>query len=652
MPKSFVILANKSINKLGHSDFPMHIRISPLLIIIVLTLSSFLLIGSPLQPKTAAQSCPIFHLTLSPAPTGLNMLTANSYSAFYLIGLQYLGLYPTPALNGQLQWSTAITDWINHNSNYTQWTFNVKPGLKWSNGQVVNASDILNTYSKNFAFNASYDFVNAASEVTSSSALNSSAAVFNLNTSDAHFAERISSLLFTVVYPQSVTSQGPSTNNLGTLVTDGPFYVSNYQAGQTQMVLKRNPYYTPLPNICEIDVNFVESFSQDSTYLLSGTTDLAQLVPNSAASVMKNPYIHLYDQKGFFIQTIEYNVTSYPYNMTAFRQALAYGINRTTIIQQAFNSYAASADPSGQGDVSPASSWYNPNVTQYNYDQNKSLQLLSSIGIAKGSDGFLQYPNGTDITIAIWATSSYTSDTIAADDVANSLNLLGFRTNLQITSASALVGDFYSNIDDIQHAMIIYTGGGTIFADPWLSAEPAWQVYWEPGLANSHWEYPPSADTEYYSNLTAVKNTDNLTLLHTYLNNIQSLNAQYLPTLALAYPDFLWAYNTQYWNNWTPGQILYQNIAWNYTAFADLLPASSTSTSANSTTSTTSSMSSSSTTSGFSSTSSTTSASSNSSGGIGLPTEAAIVIVVVVVIAGVGIYSMRRRGAKAPTPPS
>ena len=152
--------------------------------------------------------------------------------------------------------------------------------------------------------------------------------------------------------------------------------------------------------------------------------------------------VHLLQERGNGITTLEYNDSIYPYNMTAFRQALVYGINQTDIVNSAFAGYAETAY-NGQGIVDPIGGknyWYNPNITQYSLDQNKSLSLLASIGINKGSDGLLHYPNGTAVSLTLWADTDQTEDTVAAAIVQNDLQSIGFSIPLQITSLNSIIG--------------------------------------------------------------------------------------------------------------------------------------------------------------------------------------------------------------------
>jgi len=540
-----------------------------------------------------AQSCPAsqtLRLTTFPLPASFNMLTSTTLSGYIMAALLQNTVYPYVTFaNGSLDWNSSITNWVSHNSNYTVWLFHVTPGLQWSNGQPVTSQDILNTYSLTYALNSSYDLVGAASEVQSMQAVNSSTAQFVLNQTDAHFAERISLMIFENVQPASAIAQGPAANLFNQNVTDGPYYIAQpYVSGSSQVVLERNPDYKPLPGACELIVNFVESSSQLSEFLTSGSTDIAGPVdPSSVTADLNNPSIHLIDEKGVNIMTMQYNVTSYPYNMTAFRQALAYSVNQSQILSQALSGYGV-LGYSAEGDVSPtAGPLYSANIPQYSFNQSQALSLLQSIGITKGTNGVLQYKNGTAVSLSLITDSDQTFDVIAAGIVQDNLQQLGFQISTQVLSGQTITGDFPGNVNDIQHALVLYTSiGGAFFQNAWTDAQPGYHVYLlSYGVGGNYWEYPPSVNDEYNSNLTAIDNTANPAQEKTYIDSIQALNAEYLPVVTLAYPDELWAYNTQHWTGW-PSRYLYVGSWLNDTALAALKPvstATSTSTTSGST---------------------------------------------------------------------
>ncbi len=556
-------------------------------------------------------------MTLFPLVASMNFLTSTTYSGYVLSALQYWTVYPYATnADGSLYWNDSITNVVTHNANYTQWDFHVTPGLKWSNGQNVTGQDILNTYSSNYALNSTYDLVNVAPEIASSSLINSSTAQFNLNASDAHFAERISMMIFENVQPPASIAQGVASNLFNQSVSVGPFYLGKpYTSGDFELIFYRNPYFKPQPAACELDVNLVEGTSQISQYLSSGTTDIAGSIdPSSVSADLKNPNIHILDEKALNIMTMQYNVTVYPYNVTAFRQALVYAIDQSQIQSQALSGYGTTAYNS-EGIVPPnQDQLYNANQQQYSYNTTKALQLLSSMNITKGSDGMLHYSNGTVVTLNLITDSEQTFDVVAAGLVKSELSNLGFNVNFQSIASQTITGDFPTNAQGIQQSMILYTSiGGTFFPNAWIDSTQGCHAYLlSYGVGCNQWEAPPSADAQYNSNKSAIDNTSDPAQVNHYLANIQALNAQYLPVIVLNYPDNLYAYNTQHWTGW-PSRFFYAGSWLNDTALAALQPVtgSTTSSSQSSTTSAPTTSSSSGVASTSSSVPSTTSSSSS-----------------------------------------
>ncbi len=522
-------------------------------------------------------NCPpnsILKWTLIGSPPSLNPNTIVTNTAgFILAGLEYTGV-ETYDPYGNVNNNTFFTSSITHNSNYTQWTFNVKPGIKWSDGENLTAQDIIAT--ENMSANPTYDYAGLGLFVTKAYAPNNLTAVFNLNQSDAWLPLQLTQdgIPGINTMPASVVNQiYPSGSNLGTNVVNGPFYLYNFHVGDLTATMYRNPYWSPQPSICEVQINFVESLSLGAERLLSGASDLAFISPTDAPTITSHPNLHVLDEKGIGIATLEYNDSMYPYNFTAFRQALVYGINQSEYIDQALGGYGLPAY-NAEGTVTPvATKWYDPNQIKYSYNSTEALALLSSMGITKGSDGFLHYQNGTAVSLSVWTDTSNTEDLIGASTVQKDLTSLGFNINLVATSTASLVGDYTANTNGIRNSLILFSaevynpGAGVV------DSYPGWALYWAPPIANPYWIYPPSANNQYLSNYTAMQATDNYSLDQQYLNNIQTLNSQYLPTVVLGYPDELYGYSTQQWTNWPTGYFDEGvNSTPNFTAWDSLTP--------------------------------------------------------------------------------
>lgn len=559
--------------------------------------------------------------------------------------MEFYGIYPMLGPTGVQYWNMSIVDWIKSNSNYTQWTVNVRPGLKWSDGTNVTSADIIATYSPTFGFNPAYDFTGEHQKVTSVVPLNTSAVQFNLNQSDAHFIETISPLVLMNVLPKA----DANTNYTGfgtTQVVTGPFYAVNYQAGQTEMTMLRNPYFyttgLPEPAACELDVNFVESTANAETYIKAGTTDIAEVDPSSVSAVTQNTNIHILSEPNDLIQSGTWNVTAYPFNESAFRQAMVYAINQSEIVQQAFAGYGTVAYHS-EGTVPPTiTGLYNSNQFAYSFNQSKAVQLLNSIGITKGSDGMLHYSNGTAVTISLWGDDSSSFDTVTVGIMQANLQQIGIQATTHLTSFANL-GSFTT----ITPATIyVSVNHGAIFPDAAIDAQPGWNVYSEPTVVQPHWEPNVTADAEFQGNLTAINNTDNQSQIQQYLNNIQELNAANLPTFVTAWGDSLYAYNTQHWSGWQtfPQGWFHLNDNVDDRLLALLQPVSTSGTS----TATTTTQPTATTTGGqppTTTTSTTTSAgvaTSSSSGGSNTTLIAIAAVIIIVIIAAAAAMFMRR----------
>jgi peptide/nickel transport system substrate-binding protein len=497
----------------------------------------------------SAPACPSY-LTLRGAEDGGAPKTLNMYVTPNIVDLGYnRGITPIFSPLGTPDYNSSIAYPPVASNNYTVWTINIRPGLNWSDGTPITSADILATYSSKFAFNASYDFTGDHNEVKSEVALNSTAVQFNLTKSDDGFPTVIGEQVLTSVAPAEVINANASTptDNLFDTPSSGPFYSVNYQPGDTTMKMPRNPYYSPAPTPCELDLSFPESSSTIASLLIGGSIDFGRLDAVSAKLIENISNLHVWAEPGNGPIQLNYNITDYPLNMTAFRQALVFGTNESAISEQALNGFGTTAYKA-EGDVpSQFTNIYSPNQMQYSFNQSKSLALLSSIGIAKGSDGKLRYSNGTQVTLTLWSSNDYSSIT-AAGIIDTDLTQLGLNIVLHSCDISCMFG--FSSLEG--GTMYLTLNGAALYSSPLFDALPCWDVYCVPALANINYMYPPNIDAQYNGNQSIIKSTTDPVQDHQAITNIQALGAQYLPLIPLSYAQELWGYSTARWTNWTP----------------------------------------------------------------------------------------------------
>jgi ABC-type transport system substrate-binding protein len=589
-------------------------------------------------------------------PTNLNLLGSYNPSGVQLAQVIWpFGISPGPWPNGTLDYESSASNYITANSNYTQWTFNAKPGLKWSNGLPINASTFLQNFGPTFALNASVDPVGASAWVTREYAYNSSEAVFVLNSSQPHFAELLAPTVNTALYPPSFIAQGALYSGLtnGTLVTSGPWYLKSYQTGSTTAVLLRNPYWTPSTPICEVDINFVEAESMTPTSLLSGASDFARIDPSAVANINATGHFTIVPSipGASGEMNLLYNITTYPFNQLQFRQAMLYAVDQTNIQQNGFFGWGTPAYAM-QGEVPnvTSSQWYNPNQKVYSYNPTMALSLLHSIGFTTDSSGTLHYPNGTAVSFSFYYQTNDDSAILSSSIVANDFAAIGIRLNAQGVSNHQIrqLGHQHGALNAV---LYLSSSGGALFGSAYWDAQPSCNVY------NSEWPCPnpgqnylgnATANSEYWSNVSAITNTNDLKQEAQYLNNIQVLRAEWLPALNLQLArDYIWAINNQKFTNLGPFQkaVAFYGEELNPVELSQITPVGVTTTSSNTGGSTATSGSTTTTSTGTTSQTSSTTNQSNST----LLYIAIAVVIIVVIGAIAGILFSRRGKASTST---
>ncbi len=574
----------------------------------------------------------------------MNYMAVHSAASADTAGNMWLRPSYLTALNGTQYYFDSVAESVTSNANYTQWTYVINPDRMWSNGQPVTSADFVATYSPTYALNPTYDTEDLRAEITSVVAVNSSTVVFNLNKSDAAFPVELNGNNESPPVSSQWIQQGPSVTGFGmTDITDGPFYASNYTAGSNQLVMYRNPYFSPAPQICEFVYDFVPADSDIPPLLEANSVDLAQIDQSAASSLSSVSYLKFLQYPAIEELTLSWDLEVYPYNMTAFRQAIAYAVNQNDILSEAFGGLGYTAF-NAEGTVPTQSVWYNPSQTTYSYNQSEALTLLHQIGFTGGANGAaLKFPNGTSVTLTLWAANDQTGGVLAAQIVEQELSNIGITINLIVAAKSTMIGDSYSNVDNIDHEMMIETNEAQAPGVAYDDGLPGWTEGYINFLAEPTWLPLGAPENDYNGNLSILQSTTNPTQVKAAIDNIQALNAEYLPVFFLSFPNFVFAVSTTRFTNF--GALSIQQAEENSVAYAEITPVGvSTSTS----TSTTTSVSASTTSSVASASSITTStsASSSTSSSISIGSSYLLVVgtVVIILIAlSLGYLFSRRR---------
>ena len=530
--------------------------------------------------------------------------------------------------------------------NGTVWYFRVTPGMTWSDGIPANATDLAwdiqqmySSYSWGAGSLSGYVGLLAGTPQQAVWAVNASVAAVKLKAPFSLLGDIIGTEDTPNFTPEHIWNSwingttAPGSLFGRTLVGVGPYYVEPFSQGNQQIVMKANPYPTPWgdpanggqPYFSEVVTQLVPSSSSLAELLLGGQIDAAPVAPSDVAGLLSNPNIKVQATPGTGLWYIEFPSGHYPYNDAAFRHAMAYAINTQALVQSALAGYGTAANAAFIPSGSPE---YNSSVPSYAYNVNMSKSLLATSGLVMGSNGFYNFPNGTAFTPDVYVPAEQVPIVLAGTLVVQDLQAVGINAQLRTIAGASMSSVWYQGENMYFEEQNFGYPNSELLTDQsfysfFLSAGPE---------AGQQSFAQASVGAEYNSTVAALEASTSPQQVLSYEQKIQGIVADYLPSIPLFYPDFIWAYNSQKVADWptAPSSFELPGLVWNLTALAYLRPASlSIATSTTSTASTSTS------------TQTTTTQPSTTSPDYTTYILAAVVVVLLVVV--VALVTMRRR---------
>jgi peptide/nickel transport system substrate-binding protein len=201
--------------------------------------------------------------------------------------------------------------------------------------------------------------------------------------------------LFGLVYPSDAL-KGLTWNTMwsdcvcgsdGKPVSDGPFYVSNYTKGQG-LTLKPNPtWYGKKPALKEVDFKLITDTNSEIQAMRGGEVDAINPSPQTALSQLVNqPGLKYSSLPGFTQEHLDLNQggTGMPLlKQLWFRQAIALGINRTSLIKALYATIAPGLKPLNNPFYEIGTNAV-PHFNEYAFSQKKSIALFKAHGCTGG----------------------------------------------------------------------------------------------------------------------------------------------------------------------------------------------------------------------------------------------------------------------------
>lgn len=291
------------------------------------------------------------------------------------------------------------------------WTFTLRRGVRFHDGTAFNAAAVCANFNRWYNWtgpfqdaSASYYYRqlfggfrrNEASGVgaplyRSCRAAGRYVAIIRLNRRSGPF---IPSLVLPAFAMQSPTAMQRYGANQGQLVSGtfrptgtyafqhptgtGPWRFDSWTIGQRVVLVRNERYWGKKPQLARIIVRPISNNTARLQALQTGEVNGYDLVaPQDMPTIRSNSRLRLIDRPPFNVAYVTINRAKPPMNNVLVRRAVAHGLDRQGVV----NSFYAGRAVVAHGFLPPTIPGYNPNVTKYPFNPDRSRQLLRQAGL-------------------------------------------------------------------------------------------------------------------------------------------------------------------------------------------------------------------------------------------------------------------------------
>jgi len=278
---------------------------------------------------------------------------------------------PLVGIDRQSKAAPALAESWEPNADATQWTFNLRSGVTWSNGKDLTPQDVIYSLQRHLAEKSESPAKPLLEQVTEMKADGKHAVRMTLKSPNADLP-----VLFS--QPQFVITQD-GVDGFDQAVSIGPFLIKEMQVG-IRTVLERNPNYWGGPaHLDAIQLDVVTDSNSRMNALMAGKYDIAEAVDQKLLDLVKNaPGVELVAAKSSQHTNLAMMCDRAPTDNNDLRLAMKYLIPRQGIVDNVFKGFGQIGN---DHQVSPTDPFYCSDIEQRPYDVDKAKFHLKKAGM-------------------------------------------------------------------------------------------------------------------------------------------------------------------------------------------------------------------------------------------------------------------------------
>lgn len=347
------------------------------------------------------------------------------------------------------------------------YSFELKDGVKFHDGETLKSSDVKFTFERMFTpatgalSTYNYDMIVGAKEMLAGTV--TSLEGFKIIDDNKFeitlvepYAPFISNLAisYAEIFPEKATKEAGENWGITTLIGTGPYKLQQNNQDTGVILVKNEDYHGGTPNLDEIQVKYIDDINTQLLEYEKGNIDVVALdqtlYKNYAENEEFKDQVNAYKPLGTSFLNI--NNADEVLGNKKVREALSYAVNREEIANYLLN-----------GTVTPAKAFLNPNIPGYNndaedyeHDLDKAKALLAEAG----------YANGVQITATVSSADGNASKVFTAiqaqlkevgiDLVIESLDAATFNQKKKDGEIQLYLGTWNGLYPDGDHFMYAY----------------------------------------------------------------------------------------------------------------------------------------------------------------------------------------------------
>ena len=348
------------------------------------------------------------------------------------------------------------TDWTVTPDGKT-WTFTIRSGVTWHDGEPLTASDVAFTYNY-INENDLSNFTSATEGVVKAVAVDDTTVRFECSKPKANMLS-----VWVPIVPEHIWSKVSGKDaankypNAPPFVGSGPFQCVEWKKNSFLKLVANADYWRGTPTIDELYFQYFTNADTMVQDLKAGTID-------GATGLLDAQYRQLLNEPGITARTINTNgFDELAFNCYAgpsrgnpalkdwrFRQALNWAVDKEKIAAVPYGGHATPATTVITADyyTDPDWHWQPPADQAYPFDLAVAGQKLDEAGYADSNgDGVREGKDGKPIELRLWARSESTISQGVSKLIAGWFTELGLKIELQTMDDGALTDQIYATKD-------------------------------------------------------------------------------------------------------------------------------------------------------------------------------------------------------------